>query len=524
MASPVVGNRFGRPRTQMTKATITGAITGTSSQITHATRPDATGEPAFATGATRVRAEPGPVPVRRYYREDDENPTPRGGAPVTNLPFGFGQQDDESGEPAKNPFGDPMGGMFGLPVFGELQKLLSWTGGPVNWDLAKQLAEQTLAGHSRSVTPVERAAIAEAIRLADLWLDDTTDFPSGVQTVESWTRLEWLNRTLPVWRSLCEPVAARVVAAMSNALPAEQLEQLGQLGAGNPLAGIMSQVGGLMFGAQVGQGLGGLAQEVLSATDIGIPLGPSGTAALVAENVATFGAGLERPEEEIRLYLALREAAHQRLFAHVPWLRQRLLDTVEEYARGITIDISSIESAMQGIDPMNPEGMQDALTGGLFNPQQTPEQAAALRRLETLLALVEGWVDSVVAAGAGPRMPGADALREASRRRRATGGPAEQTFATLVGLELRPRRLREAAALWWSVTEKRGISGRDALWTHPDLLPTPDDLDDPLGYGDKVASFTAPDDLSELDDLPGEGDGDGDGDGGGRGGGGVDPA
>ncbi len=318
--------------------------------------------------------------------------------------------------------------------------------------------------------------MAEAIRLADLWLDDVTDLPSGVQTVEAWTRMEWLERTLPIWSALCDPVAARVVGAMSNAIPAEQLQALG---AGNPLAGIMNQVGGLMFGAQVGQGLGGLAQEVVSATDVGLPLGPGGIAALVPENVAAFGEGLERPADEVRLYLALREAAHQRLFAHVPWLRQRLLDAVEAYARGISIDLPAIESAMQGVDPMNPESVQEALAGGLFTPEQTPEQDAALRRLETLLALVEGWVDAVVAAAAGSRMPGAEALREASRRRRATGGPAEQTFATLVGLELRPRRLREAAALWWSVTEKRGVSGRDAIWAHPDLLPTADDLDDP---------------------------------------------
>ena len=99
-------------------------------------------------------------------------------------------------------------------------------------------------------------------------------------------------------------------------------------------------------------------------------------------------------------------------------------------------------------------------------------------------------------------MPGADALRETTRRRRATGGPAEQTFATLVGLELRPRRLREAAALWWSVTEGRGVSGRDAIWSHPDLLPTADDLDDPLGFGERVEEFSAPDDLSGLTDLP----------------------
>jgi putative hydrolase len=272
---------------------------------------------------------------------------------------------------------------------------------------------------------------------------------------------------------------------MSAAVPAEQLQALGE---GNPLAGILNQVGGLMFGAQVGQGLGGLAQEVLSATDIGVPLGPQGVAALVPQNVAEFGAGLERPVDEVRLFLALREAAHQRLFGHVPWLRQRLLDTVEAYARGISVDMSAIERAMSEIDPTDPQSMQDALAGGLFAPHQTPEQDVALRRLETLLALVEGWVDAVVAAAAGNRMGGAEALREALRRRRAGGGPAEQTFATLVGLELRPRRLREAAALWWAVTEKHGVSGRDALWSHPDLLPSADDLDDPLGFADTMGA------------------------------------
>ena len=412
---------------------------------------------------------------------------------MTNLPFGFGP----GGEPP-----DPNDPSAQFALFAELQKVLTMmqsSGGAVNWELAKQLATQALAGASSIVSPADRAGTADAIRLADHWLDDVTDLPSGVQSAESWTRVEWLNRTLPVWTSLCEPVAARVVAAMSNVIPAEQLEALGS---GNPLGALMNQLGGLMFGAQVGQGLGGLAQEVVSASDIGLPLGPIGVAALVPENVAAFGAGLERPADEVRLYLALREAAHQRLFAHVPWLRQRLLDTVEEYSRGITLDMSAIESAVQGIDPMNPESVQEAMSGGLFAPQQTPEQQAALRRLETLLALVEGWVDAVVAAAAGDRMPGADALREASRRRRATGGPAEQTFATLVGLELRPRRLREAAALWWSVTEKRGVSGRDAIWSHPDLLPTADDLDDPLGFGEKAEQFSAPDDLSELDEHP----------------------
>ncbi|MGL5830065.1 MAG: zinc-dependent metalloprotease, partial [Angustibacter sp.] len=58
----------------------------------------------------------------------------------------------------------------------------------------------------------------------------------------------------------------------------------------------------------------------------------------------------------------------------------------------------------------------------------------------------------------------------------------EQAFSALVGLELRPRRLREAAALWSALGEEAGLSARDAIWAHPDLLPTPTDLADPAAY------------------------------------------
>jgi hypothetical protein len=126
--------------------------------------------------------------------------------------------------------------------------------------------------------------------------------------------------------------------------------------------------------------------------------------------------------------------------------------------------------------------MQEALEGGLFEPEKTPAQQAALGRLETTLALVEGWVDEVVGQATEDRMPNAGKLQEAVRRRRAAGGPAEQTFAALVGLELRPRRLRDASALWGSLRSRQGRQARDAVWSHPDLLPTAADLDDPLGF------------------------------------------
>ena len=82
--------------------------------------------------------------------------------------------------------------------------------------------------------------------------------------------------------------------------------------------------------------------------------------------------------------------------------------------------------------------------------------------------------------------PARDALRETLRRRRASGGPAEQTFATLVGLELRPRRLRAAAALWRLVGDRHGLDARDGIWAHPDLVPTAEDLDEPMDFADRL--------------------------------------
>jgi putative hydrolase len=269
-------------------------------------------------------------------------------------------------------------------------------------------------------------------------------------------------------------------AQLGEDVPEEMRQALGALGGAGGLGAMMRQLGGAMIGSQTGTAVGELAREVIGSADIGLPLGPEGTAALLPAGVAEFGRGLSVDAGEVRLFLALREAAHQRLFAHVPWLRAHLLGTVEQYASGISVDMARLQEAMPEVDITNPEALSEALSGeGLFRPEDTPAQKAALARLETALALVEGWVATVVSAAARERLTHADALAEAVRRRRATGGPAERTFATLVGLELRPRRLREAAAIWQGLTEARGIDGRDALWAHPDLLPATDDLENP---------------------------------------------
>ncbi|WKU46912.1 zinc-dependent metalloprotease [Streptomyces sp. VNUA116] len=447
---------------------------------------------------------------------------------MSDTPFGFSLPPEEpenggdgkkkgegqGGQGPANPFGfggpgagdNPFAAMFGSmnpgdlgAAFQQLGQMLSYEGGPVNWDMAKDIARKTVAQGTAdgtkdaSVTSGERAAVEEAVRLADLWLDGATSLPSGSGTAVAWSRAEWVEATLPVWKELVDPVAERVGAAMGGVLPEEMQAMAG------PLLGMMRSMGGAMFGTQIGQAVGVLAGEVVGSTDIGLPLGPAGKAALLPVNIAALGEGLGVPLDEVRLYLALREAAHQRLFAHVPWLRSHLFGAVEGYARGIKVDTAKLEDVVGQLDPTHPEQLQEALQQGMFQPEDSPEQKAALARLETALALVEGWVDAVVHAAAAPHLPSAGALRETLRRRRASGGPAEQTFATLIGLELRPRRLRDASRLWASLADARGPEGRDSLWEHPDMLPTAADLDDPDGFVHREHL-----DFSEIDKMLGE--------------------
>ncbi|WP_153504984.1 zinc-dependent metalloprotease [Cumulibacter manganitolerans] len=424
---------------------------------------------------------------------------------MTKPPFGFngpGPDDDDSSDDQspsqQNPFGFGFPGMPGLPggqlpadmsalmpMIQQIQQMLAGQGqssGPVNWDLAKQTAIQAArAGEKRTATTRDQAL--QAIPIGDLWLEDSTTFPSGIKRVEVWSRTEWISQTLDVWAKLCDPVAAKMVSAMTSLMPEGGLAQIPGMPAIPGFEKVLAGMGGMMFGGQVGHALAQLSTEVLTSTDIGLPLGPDGTAVLVGQNVDALIDSLGMIPDEVRLYLGMREAAYHRLFSHVPWLRKKLLSTIEAYASGISIDKNAIEQSLSEVSPedlqTNPQKIQEIMSSGVFEPQETEAQKQQLAALETLLALIEGWVDRVVTHAANDRLPVAGALSEMMRRRRATGGPAEQTFATLVGLELRPRRLRDAAAMWERIEAAEGIAGRDKLWEHPDLLPTSEDFGTP---------------------------------------------
>ena len=348
--------------------------------------------------------------------------------------------------------------------------------GGVNWDFALKQGQDRAVTGQLAATPEQQTQLDQAFHIAALWLDDVISVAELTVEPRLMSRKEWVTATMPLWTQLAEPVATSISDSLTRVLTEQAPEEMQGMIAN--ASQVMRNVGRALFAMQLGQVVGQLASEVVSGGDVGIPLLSEQQAALLPQNVTEFGEGLDVPTDQVQIYLAVRELAHARLFRHSRWLRLHLTSSITEFARGISIDSGRLEELAEGFDPSNPEELRQAMVNGSLIPPKTEAQLAALARLETMLALIEGWVD-VVTLEATSRLPKSDAIAETVKRRRAAGGPAESAFATLVGLELRPRRLREAAAMWQAVTDAVGNEARDALWAHPDILPTSEDIDDP---------------------------------------------
>src|SRR2546421_7085199 len=151
---------------------------------------------------------------------------------MSDTPFGFGPSpDDDEGkkEPAERESGEPAGGPENpAEAFNQLGQMLSQLGqmlsqagtstGPVNYELAKQIAVQRLTGQAGfTPAPDSASAVTDAVHLAEMWLDPATVFPAGATSVRAWTARDWVEHTLPTWQRLCDPVAHPVSGAWVDA-------------------------------------------------------------------------------------------------------------------------------------------------------------------------------------------------------------------------------------------------------------------------------------------------------------------
>jgi putative hydrolase len=430
------------------------------------------------------------------------------------------------------------------------------SGAGLSPDAVREMAALT---NDQSPSASEIASGLEALAVAQLWLDPKTDFTAPLAPAQIWSRSQWIDETLVGWCEVVAPLAESLSGAVSGAISGLATDALGDafgdsfgdslggafgsqgdepgnqnanplnsFGFGpptnsdnsgnsennnpqlNPMARIFNQMsnamrafGGVIFATQLGETIKSTAGSVTGGADIGIPLLANNRPALIATNCNSWGAELGIPEAELRYYLALREVAGVRLFNNVPWLREYITAAIKSYSAGIKVNIEKIQEGMSGIAGSSgldgigtsPEALNEAIANGLFTTDETPSQKSALHRLETIAALIEGWIDEVSASAAIEHLPSLPALRESARRGRATGGPLQKAFAALIGLEISPRASRDAATFFNYIATNESISQRDELWSSPELLPTIEEISNPSEFR---KGRSAPDDLSTL--------------------------
>lgn len=371
----------------------------------------------------------------------------------------------------------------GPNVVRQMQMAMSGRGGPVHWDLARQVAIQLAAEGDRPPAGEALRVAEEAQRLAEHWLDEGgLPAPAEAGALVVTNRQTWVNAALDGLRPLVEPVAAASIRALGELLAG----QLGHfdlaLGAHvGSLRALLEPMGGVLMGLQAGQVIGQLARRMLGQFDLGVPTADRTSAYRISVNVEEAFAGYELPPTEVAIVIALHEGAHRRQYLALPWLASHLHSLVAAFAHGMRIDADEVLEAsreiMVGVDPEDPESLRAAMDrASRIRFEPTPEQRRVLERIQGLVCLLQSWARWEVRAAAAPRLPNLERIEEVLRRRRAEQGPGERLLATLLGLDLKPEDETLGDRFVAAVYASRGSEGLRRSFAHPENLPDTEEL------------------------------------------------
>ena len=378
-----------------------------------------------------------------------------------------------------------------IPLFREFARLMATGSGPVNWELARQVAVATAAGAdtlgmtpqlpspAAAPEPGEARAWDDRLRLAELWVDPATSLPGpGVAlSARPLSRPDWAEAVLPEFAPLVEPGARRMT------------EALGSDGAtGLPGAGDMvGRLGALLAGLQAGTLVGQLARSVLGQYELPMPPGEPARVLLLPENVGAFEQASGLPSDQLRLWLACHEVAGQRLFAGVGWLRDHLHGVVDDIARETDPDASGLMDRLQSLEGGGPDALQELLEGGegLLGPPSTALRAA-IGKLEVLLALTAGYAVVIAGRALESRLPALEAIEAAVRRRLADPQAPHGLFAQLLRADPGRAAAARGERFCREVLAATDIDGLDRVWAHPDFLPSAEELDVPGRWLERV--------------------------------------
>jgi len=374
------------------------------------------------------------------------------------------------------PFGDPEA-FNDAPLFRELQRVMSSSTGPVNWELARQVgvANAVEAGSDTEPSDADRRMLDDAVRVAELQVARFTGLsgPADVAQVRAVRRAEWVNANAESLKALLEPAARRLNAAIEESAGGQLPAEVGQLSV------FLGQLSPLLLGTQVGQVLGMLAQRVMGQYDIAVPRTGPGQLLFVVPNLAAFEHDWSLDPREFRTFVALHEVTHRFEFGQ-RWARDRFLELLDDYLSTLKLDLEGMRSRLTAIDPSDPEALGRLAESdeGLFWADLDDEQRLKLGRIQAFMASAEGYGDHVMRVLGAELLGTYPRIEEAMKRYR-EGEHGDPVFERLLGVDMKRQQYEKGLAFCETVVSLTDEATLARMWSSAEALPSLPELEEP---------------------------------------------
>jgi putative hydrolase len=379
------------------------------------------------------------------------------------------------------PFGGDPEAFADAPLFRELQRVMASSSGPVNWELARQIGIASAQEGREDPAPsdADRTAFQEAVRVAELHVGRFTglDAPNDVAEVRAVRRAEWVNANTESLKSLLDPAAQKIAAAMGEAsreaMGAELPPEM------QAMSGLFEQLSPLLLGAQVGTVLGFLGQHVLGQYDIAVPRSGPGTLLFVVPNISQFEKDWSLDATDFRTYVAIHEVTHRFEFAR-PWARERFAEILQDFLSTLKIDASAIQERLASLDGADPDALRSVVESkeGLFGTVLDDEQRIKLGRIQSFMAAAEGYGDHVMHALGRELLPSHGRIEEAMRRYR-EGEAGDPVFERLLGIEMKRQQYEQGRAFCDTVVEQTDETTLSRMWDSAEAMPSLPEIEEP---------------------------------------------
>ena len=379
------------------------------------------------------------------------------------------------------PFGD-------IPLFRELQRILASGEGPINLEVARQIAG-TVATQTPDpiAAPETTRALADATREAEVLLVGYTrlqlDEPLRSKTMG---RATWVLTALDGWKWLLEGLAGRFTSELSKLGPEE-----GE--ASNPMGQMMGQIAPLLMGIQTGTVIGHLANDALARHDPPIPFEDDGALFFVTSNIERIADEYNFEVDTFLRWLALHETARQVIVSSTPWVGRYLRSLLTGLIEAIEIDASDMERRLIDLQSGGAEALQSGSALDQVIPvAQTERYLHSLRTLRSFLAVFEGYAEHAATAVKASLLGDTTRIDEGMARFRSAPSDGKMLLANVLGIE-RDRALETAGQTFCAaVVQIKGIAALNRVWAAPDNLPTLEEIKDPFAWMERVVTDDGP--------------------------------